>query len=499
MKIFKDKYYHYYLIHFTYCPEYDNFCNKVDLLLDRGDAKLVTPIILFRGEQDYHSKIASFYDRFSKFAEEETTEPPKSISNRFLTILIRAKKNIPELEEKLDSGVCESNRDLLTKILYTLRKRYVDVANTTPVVEEDLFELCFFDLECEKMRLRVLYETAYVLSNVVFCGDALSGLFSIRVSHIKSPEERRKPDLNKFLSSIQSFFRKLEVGWISGLNGNKETFTLTKDQDEIYSNTCPEYSPHRLLTIDGDNWSNSLISFIKKDLISSEGALPFDKIGIIDSNFACVFWKFVESTSLFIEGDLWDGYKISEVLEAAERLDICLDIIYENEGNYILRLPEGVVGEKASSNIYFSDLSTLTNLENLSEEWSNTKEYWSSVYSTLVSYFNKYNHIRDTVFKQTFKKPKDGEKDKRKMAFNLMSSFSYDGDAMPLVLEKEDLKSIIRLAKYFSGNVELNLSNYVPTSNMTTINPELLIDKIQELFKVDRLLIALVAVFIVTT
>lgn len=498
MKIFEDKYYHYYLIHFRYYPAHVEFCNKVDLLLNRGDVELVTPIILFRRKQDYHNKIASFYDRFSKFAEEEITEPLESISSRFLTIL-RTKRDIPELEEKLDSGAYEEdNIILLSKILFTLRKRYVDVANTTPIVEEDLFGLCFFDLECEKVKLRVLYETAYVLSNVA-CRNSLPGASWTIVSHIKSPEEKRKPDLNKFLSSIQSFFRRLDVGWTFGLGGEKRTFTLTKDPGEIDSCICPVYSPHKLLTIEGGKWS-SLTSLINKDLISPEGVLPFDEIGLMDiyPNYTKVSWERIKSTNLFIEGDLCDGYKILEVLEAAEELGICLDIIYESEGNYVLKLPEGVVEEMASSNIYFSDLSTLTNLENLSEEWSNTKEYWSSVYSTLVSYFNKYNHIRDCIFKQAFKKPKGGEKDRRNVAFSLMNSFSFDGDAMPLVLEKEDLKSIIRLAKYFSGNVELNLSNHAPTSSMTPVNPELLVDKVQELFKVDRLLIALAAVFVIT-
>lgn len=482
--LIKDKYYHYYFVSNLYLDTEEVY-ERVEEKILEGEAELVIPFVYFSGDKSRLSNEAEYYDQSYTWIH---TLGPKDKESRFSGLLrCKSEIGIPELEIKYDSYNDEVP-NLLTQIIYSIRKEYVEsFLNPTKTWLSEYREVD---------RLRALYEVIYVYLTLI------STSWWRLKSHsctLKSPEERRKPDLNKFLSSIQSFFRKLEVGWISGLNGNKETFTLTKDQDEIYSNTCPEYSPHRLLTIDGDNWSNSLISFIKKDLISSEGALPFDKIGIIDSNFACVFWKFVESTSLFIEGDLWDGYKISEVLEAAERLDICLDIIYENEGNYILRLPEGVVGEKASSNIYFSDLSTLTNLENLSEEWSNTKEYWSSVYSTLVSYFNKYNHIRDTVFKQTFKKPKDGEKDKRKMAFNLMSSFSYDGDAMPLVLEKEDLKSIIRLAKYFSGNVELNLSNYVPTSNMTTINPELLIDKIQELFKVDRLLIALVAVFIVTT
>ena len=477
MLLLKDKYYHYYFVSNLYLDTEEVY-ERVEEKILEGEAELVIPFVYFSGDKSRLSNEAGYHDQSYTWIH---TLGPKDKESRFSGLLrCKSEIGIPELEIKYDSHNDEVP-NLLTQIIYSIRKEYVEsFLNPTKTWLSEYREVD---------RLRALYEVIYVYLTLI------STSWWRLKSHsctLKSPEEKRKPDIYTLLSLAHRYMSKVKIR--PDINGKAlvEEFGLPSTCDYSFG----PYPAHRKIELDKDL---ELLSVGTKRLSCLEIEAGSPLIGWTnifqhvekDSNIS-ISWRSLEGTGVYVEGTVETQEKLENFIEELSEKGLEVDVHYFVDKEIIFSIANLENFEpKAESSIYFSDFFLTSYMEGY--------DYWGWVLRYITEFSSSYNHLKDSLFSLSYD-PKDdiGSENYIHRLLGSFSDTSCDSSVPSMFgVSKRDLNKIKTMAINLSGghNISLRINSDWDNDKITPIPRDKIVPEIKKLLGIDRLVIIIAVVF----
>lgn len=482
MLLFKDKYYYYYFVSNLYLDTKEVFEQIEEKILE-GEAKPVIPFVCFSGDNGRLANEAEYYGQ--SFARIYTMGP-KDEEIRFSSLLrCKSKIGIPELEIKYNS--LYNNNDevliLLTQIIYSIRKAYVEsFLNPTKTWLSEYPEV---------YRLRVLYEVIYIYLTLISTSRCEPG--SHRCT-LKSPEEKRKPDIYTLLSLAHRFMSEVRIRPNMNSKALIEKCGLSSTCDYSFG----PYPAHHKIELDKTNELFSVGIERLRSLEIKAGSSFINWVSVFhharkDGNIS-ISWKNLEGTGVYVEGIVETQEKFDNFIEELREKGLEIDVHYFVDKEIIFSVANLENFEpKAESSIYFSDFF-LTNY------MMKGYDYWGWVLKYITEFSNSYNHLKDSLFSLSYD-PKYNI-GKENYIHYFLGRFSgdtvYDSSTLSMFgVGKRDFNKIKELAKNLSGshNINLGINSAWNDDKITPIPRNRIVPEIKKLLGIDRLIIIIAVVF----